>query len=125
MERVDVSEDVSVAELRQELVERGLMLESSILRFQQQNLTDEGASLHSLGCKNGDIFEIKDRESVKTSNSSSRSRVRSKSEGPRTLDDIKLAKAKLLKITSQKLSQEMTVAVSPSTGEDVEIIIPF
>lgn len=117
MERVDLPEDQPVAELRRLLEEKGLMQTTGTFRYQQQNITNEKVSLSSLGCKQGDIIEIKDSLALKSTNTTSRSKVRLKSEGPKTLDDIKQMKAKLLKITSQKLKQETSVSISSRTGE--------
>ena len=116
MERVDFSEDKPIAELRRVLEEKGMMQSSSRFRYQLQNITNEEESIRSIGCKNGDIIEIKDSLALRSTNTTSRTKVRLKSEGPRTLDDIKEMKAKLLKITSQKLKQETYVSISSRTG---------
>lgn len=127
VERLEVREDEAVDGLRGLLEQRGLMARSDSLLHRQRNVTHLAESFGSLQVKAGEIFEVlaapvdpSSDLSQRTSDSQSPVTTRHKrvkSSRIASIADINARKAKLLKITRQKLSHEVMVHVSPSLSK--------
>ena len=131
MKRVDVSEEDSMIAMHQQLVSNGVITNTSLIQFQQQNFSSSATenrlaakTLRELGVSAGAIFDIK--ETVETApaaavNKSSSSSKQANNKVAKkwtvsSMADIKAHKAQLVKIARQKPTRDSVVVISPTLG---------